>query len=916
MSVLFAAASHLSLWSKLIHAITRTENLDEIYEAALDALFAGLNVQRASILLFDPDGTMRFKAWRGLSQTYRTAVEGHTPWSPHQKGAQPIGVANVADDPSLTPFLQTFRNEGVCALGFIPLEGADGVLGKFMLYYDEPHSFTADELELASLIAVQVAFAVERTQAHHKLKDSAGISQRLAAIVEYSDDAILSKDLNGIIASWNRGAERMFGYSASEVIGQSIAIIIPPDRLHEEEKVLASIRAGVPIEMETVRRRKDGSLIDISLKVSPVKDDQGRISGASKIARDISARRRGEEERADLLEQVRTQRNVAESARRQAAFLAEAGSVLSRSLDYEQTFTEISRLAVPEIADWCAVDIIDKDGGLQRLALAHADPAKVEYVRELMQRYPPDPSRPGGVMDVIRSGKPAMVETVPFEFLTERAHDDVHLRILVEFKLRSYICVPMVSASGALGAMTFAQAESGRHFTTRDLTFAADIAARAALAFENALAYRRAHDANRLKDEFLATLSHELRTPLNAIVGYAHMLNLGILDAERQAKAISVVKRNSEALGQIIADVLDVSRITAGKLRLDVRPVDLVDILRNAIATMQPAADAKGVALELQLESSPARATGDPDRLQQVVWNLLSNAVKFTPRGGHVRIALESTADSVELVVGDDGQGIDPSFLPHIFERFRLADSRSSREHGGLGLGLAIVRDLVELHGGTVSATSDGIGCGATFRVRLPLAIAESKPANREAKLFTPPPDQELPRLLRGVRILAVDDEQDALGLLRVVLESAGAEVTTAGSAMSAIELLTASPYELLIADIAMPRTDGLQLIRMIREKLPPPANQIPAAALTAYARSEDRATALATWISGAHRQAGQSNRAGPRRRGVDRTLTRQRAQRLTAAHGLVAAPKARSRPSIGDGAAPGTELESRSTLP
>jgi PAS domain S-box-containing protein len=840
-------SSQLSVWSQLVHAITQTESLDEIYAAALDALAAGLGVRRAAVLRFDHDGTMRFSAWRGLSDAYRAAVEGHTPWAPGVKGVQPMVVRDVSDNASLAAFLPVFRQEGIAAVGFIPLEGADGVIGKFMLYYGEPHTFTPDELEFAGLVAVQVAFALERTHAHQKIRESAGASQRLAAIVESSDDAILSKDLNGIIMSWNRGAERMFGYSAAEVIGKSIAIVIPTDRLFEEDQVLARIRAGQPVEMETVRRRKDGTSVDISLKVSPVKDDEGHIVGASKIARDITARRRSEAERADLLDEVRRERNAAELARRQAAFLAEAGSVLSRSLDYEQTFAEVARLAVPEIADWCAVDIVDKDGGLQRLTVTHSDPAKVRQAQELARRYPPDPNGPGGLMDVIRSGKPSMMENVPLEWLAARAHDDEHLGHLLEFKLTSYLCVPLVSASGTLGALTFAYAESGRHYTVRDLTFAEDLAARASLAFENALAYRRAHDANRLKDEFLATLSHELRTPLNAIIGYAHMLNMGILNGERQAKAIAVVKRNSEALGQIIADVLDVSRITSGKLRLDVRPVDLEDILRNAIATLQPAADAKGVSLELRIDSTVAKAAGDPDRLQQVVWNLLSNAVKFTPRGGHVQIDLGRSEDSLDLVVRDDGQGIDPSFLPHIFERFRLADSRSSREHGGLGLGLAIVRELVELHGGSVSAASDGPGKGAAFRVRLPRTIAESRPAARGARSSTPPPDQTLPRLLRGVRVLAVDDEEDALGLLRVVLETAGAEVTTARSAPEAMELLKASLYHALIADIAMPRTDGLQLIRSIRDLLPSPANRIPAAALTAYARSEDRLSALAS---------------------------------------------------------------------
>ena len=278
-------------------------------------------------------------------------------------------------------------------------------------------------------------------------------------------------------------------------------------------------------------------------------------------------------------------------------------AILSRSLDYEHTLTAVARLAVPEIADWCAVDIVDQAGRLQRLAVAHADPAKVEYARLLEQRYPADPDAPGGVREVIRTGKPAMMATIPPELVAASARDEEHLRVLTELALTSYICVPLVSTRGAFGAMTFVFAESGRHYADRDLAFAQDIAARAALAIENALAYRRAHEANRLKDEFLATLSHELRTPLNAILGYAQMLNMGVLNGERRSKAVTVLTRNAEALRQIIDDVLDVSRITSGKLRLNVRPVELDDILKNAVATMQPAADAKGVSLRLMLDS-------------------------------------------------------------------------------------------------------------------------------------------------------------------------------------------------------------------------------------------------------------------------------------------------------------------------
>ena len=1136
-------ASPLAVCLQLTHAISRTERLDDIYDAALDALAAGLNVHRASILLFDPDGIMRFKAWRNLSEAYRTAVEGHTPWTRQSRRAEPIVVPDVTEDAALAPFLATIRAEHIAAMAFIPLEGTDGVIGKFMLYFAEPQAVSPDALRLAVLIAAQVAFAVARTRAHlaareseerllfaldaanmgtwdwdvrthavrwsdnverihglpagtfdstfqsyareihpedrdrvlasiqralaegvphdveyrivgpdgtirwvegkgrvehgadghprrmtgvcmnvtprkhaelarvDALEQSNRASQRLAAIVESSDDAIVSKTLDGVITSWNRGAERMFGFSASEAIGQSITLILPPDRRSEEDVVLSRIRAGVPVEIETVRQHKDGTLVDISLMVSPVKDADGRIVGASKIARDIGARKRDEAERAelhrrltmlvdasasllgspetesvrsatmslarqllvadgyavwmsapdhvgwravksegvsaafasrviasyrggaappttlfseplpipdvaaqpmleeqlaayrdegirsmlvcpmrlgadragtlvfyyrtphafsdmdvqtgqalanlaaaalttaDLYDQQRTQRQAAEAARRHATFLADATTILSRSLDYKETLTAVAQLAVPEIADWCAVDIVDgHDGRLQRLAIAHVDPAKVEYVRVLEERYPADPKAPGGIHDVIRTGTPAMMTTIPADLLAASARDDEHRRMLKELALTSYMSVPLVSTSGTLGAMTFVFAESGRHYTDRDLAFAQDVAARAALAIDNAVAYRRAYEANRLKDEFLATLSHELRTPLNAILGYAQMLTLGVLNGERQSNAIKVLARNAEGLRQIIDDVLDVSRIASGKLRLNVRPVELEQILKDAVATMQPAADAKGVSLQMTIESPVTPVSADPDRLQQVVWNLLANAVKFTPRGGHVQLRLERVDASIHMVVSDDGQGIEAAFLPHIFERFRQADSRFSREHGGLGLGLAIVRELIELHGGTVSASSEGPGKGATFRVSLPSTLVHHEPLSTDRHLQSLIPAtvaHGLSGRLKGARILAVDDEEDALGLLRVILESAGAEVTTAGSAQGALDLLQNSSFDALIADIGMPKMDGLELIRNIRRSLPAPANRIPAAALTAYARSEDRVTAV-----------------------------------------------------------------------
>lgn len=1042
-----AHASPLSICLQLTLAISRSERLDDVFEAALNALSTGLHLDRTSILLFDADGVMRFKAWRGLSDGYRHAVEGHTPWTHHTRDAHPIVVADVTTDASLAPHLPTFAAEEIAALAFIPLEDVNGVIGKFMLYYRDRHHLLPEELEFAAMVAAQVAFAVSRTrtlllvkeseerlrfaldaahmgtwdwdlQSHsvrwsdnverihglpegsfdgtflsyereihpddrekvlasiqraladgvphqveyrlvgpdgtirwvegkgrvefgpngkpirmtgvcmnvtprkqielarmEALEDSNRASQRLAAIVESSDDAIVSKSLEGTIMSWNRSAERMFGYSAAEAIGRSILLIVPPDRRAEEEKVLTSICAGLPMEMETVRRRKDGTLINISLKVSPIKDAAGRIVGASKIARDITARKRNEAERAEfhrrlstlvtasaslldspetqsvlsatlsvarqllvadgyavwatdtdramwhaaasegvssafasrmipvddviqevlsdslpvedvialplleeqrsayrdegvcsilvcpmrlagrsatlvfyyrtphvftqvdvqtgqalanlaaaamttaeLYDEQRRQRHSAELARRQATFLADAAGILSRSLDYEQTLTAVARLAVPEIADWCAVDILDAGGRLLRVAVAPPGAEEVERAR-ILEDHSLDPTGLPGALEVIRTGVPALVATITPERLAAGAPDE-HFRTLPLAALTSYMCVPLVSSRGTLGALTFVFAESGRHYSERDLPFAQDVAARAVLAIDNAFAYRRAHEANRLKDEFLATLSHELRTPLNAILGYAQMLTMGLLDGERQSNALSVLTRNAEVLRQIIDDVLDVSRITSGKLRLNVRPVELMDVLASAIATVQPAADAKGVALEIVPTGDVGAVSGDPDRLQQVLWNLLSNGVKFTPRGGRVQVRIQDREAAVEIVVSDNGQGVPSSFLPYIFERFRQADGRFSREHGGLGLGLAIVRELVELHGGTVTASSDGPGSGAVFIVQLPRM--RTRPAvtagDQEAPSLPFARSEQPPERASRAPILTVDD--------------------------------------------------------------------------------------------------------------------------------------------------------------
>jgi signal transduction histidine kinase/ActR/RegA family two-component response regulator len=363
---------------------------------------------------------------------------------------------------------------------------------------------------------------------------------------------------------------------------------------------------------------------------------------------------------------------------------------------------------------------------------------------------------------------------------------------------------------------------------------------------ERTALYQEAEQANRIKDEFLATLSHELRTPMNAIVGWTSLLAAGDLDAPTTARAVASIDRNAKAQVRLIEDILDVSRIVSGKLRLKVQPVDLPAVAEAAVDALRHAAEARGVRLQMVLDSGAGPVFGDPDRLQQVVWNLLSNAIKFTPRGGRVFVQLWKPNSHVELVVRDTGLGIKPEFLPHVFERFRQADSSSTRAHGGLGLGLAIVRHLVELHGGTVEAISDGEGKGATFSVKLPLG-----PVRVEEEDVEPSAAPASGRTAReaddlaGVRVLVVEDDQESRELLESMLGRLGAEVEAAASADEAMDSLQRRTPDVLISDIEMPGENGYSLIRRIRSLPRERGGAVPAAALTAYARTEDRVAAL-----------------------------------------------------------------------
>ena len=655
-------------------------------------------------------------------------------------------------------------------------------------------------------------------------------ARRLIAIIESSDDAIVSKDLNGVVMSWNGAAERMFGYAAEEMIGESIRNIIPADRQREEDEVLSRIRRGERVShFETIRRRKDGSMVPISLTVSPVRDRDGHVIGASKIARDISDRLR--------LEAIAREQSAI--ARR----LGEIGAALSATLDRDTIVQEVTDAATELTgAEFGAFyyNVRDLESGEPAMHYRLAGASKDAF-DDL-----PQPRTTAWFGSTFRREAVVRIDDLtqdpqygrdsPF-YGQPRGH----------LPVRSYLAAPVKNSIGEmLGGLFLGHPRVGV-FSERHEQLIAGIAAWASMALQNARLYIEARDANRMKDEFLAVLSHELRTPLNAIVGYARLLRGGILSGEKAERGLETLERNATSLTRIVEDVLEVSRIITGKVRLDVQPVELTLILHNAVATVQPAADAKGVRLQTIIDRRVGPVSGDPDRLQQVVWNLLSNAVKFTPRGGAVQIRLERVDSHIDVVVSDTGIGIRPEFLPHVFERFHQAEGGTTRKTGGLGLGLAIVRHMVELHGGTVDASSLGEGQGATFRVRLPVMAVHAEelaPRGQHPQTDRLEPLTGLENL-HGVRVVAIDDEADALMLLRVVLEAAGADVVTVSSPADAVERIREARPHAVVIDIGMPEMDGFELIARIRASSDEQVRDVPAAALTAFARSEDRTKAL-----------------------------------------------------------------------
>ena len=525
---------------------------------------------------------------------------------------------------------------------------------------------------------------------------------RLAAIVESSDDAIISRTLEGTVTTWNRGAERLYGYTAAEAIGQDISCLLPPDRQDELPELTNRLAQGEQIpHFETVRLRKDGTRVDVSISLSPIADSGGRVVAVSTIARDT------------------TERTQTEAGQR---FLAEASALLASSLDYEAELERLAHLAVPTLADWCVVDLLGEDDCLHRLAIVHRDPTRAADADELKRRYPIVSREQSHTMwEVLPEGPPWFDPDVSESRFVTQARDAEHLALLRRLGFSAEMVLPLVARGRALGVITFILADDSRHYGPRDLALAQELAHRAALAIDNARLYHEAQDAIRGRDEFLSIAAHELRNPVMVLKGAADLLRRPPTDAAaaapRQERLLQQIAKAADRLAGLTDDLLDISRIQLGQLPLRPEHLDVMGFVRDLATRYQEQLDDQHQ-LAIGVPATPCDVVVDPGRLEQVLLNLLDNAVKYSPDGGVIELTVRPEETGVRIQVRDEGIGLPPGAAEKIFAPFGRADNTSGIP--GMGLGLFICRNIVERHGGEIRVGSAGEGSGTTVSLRLP----------------------------------------------------------------------------------------------------------------------------------------------------------------------------------------------------
>jgi PAS domain S-box-containing protein len=642
------------------------------------------------------------------------------------------------------------------------------------------------------------------------LEPLAANDERFRHLVEANPAIAWSVDARGNMTYAN---QRLFDYTGLQASGNlddwARRALHPSDYPTRAETWRKAQEDGGAFEMEARIRRHDGAYRWFLLRALPLKDAQGRVVEWSGSGTDIDERKRSEEN---------------------LRFLADASAALVEIADFEGTLKCIAQLALPGFADCAEVTVLDPSGKVRRLAALHWDPGRTRFAEELERRYPIDEK--GTARRAIRSGQPVLVADIDEQMLREAARSREHLELLRSLDLRSYLCVPMRSKDRILGAIAFATSESGRAFTEFDLEVAEELARRAAIALENARLVRELKEADRRKDEFLAVLAHELRNPLAPVRNAIEILRSLPPPSPQLQWTHDVIDRQVRQLSRLVDDLLDVSRITSGKIELRKERVDLADAVRIALESSRPVIERGGHELTVRVTPEPVWLDADLARLAQVLSNLLNNAAKYTRPGGHIWVTAERRDGEALVSVRDNGLGIEPAMLARIFDMFTQAGSAGAHSQGGLGIGLTLVRRLVELHGGRVEARSEGIGRGSEFVVHLPVASAGSAAdARREEAVAAA-------AIPASRRILVVDDHRDAADSLCMLLKSRGHDVRVAYDGIEAVGAAVTFHPDVVLLDIGLPKLSGHEAARRIRDAR---GDDVTLVAVTGWGQEEDR---------------------------------------------------------------------------
>ncbi len=754
-------------------------SVDHIYVVGRDGRYRCVSAGGARLLGFEPD-QMVGKHWRDLE----LPAEIMTRFDAQRDHVLQSGVPTVEEVDIRSPAGEEQFFEYVLA----PITAKDA---------------TAEAVVMVS------RDITDRRKTEEQRRENEG---RLRLALEAGQMGTWDWDVRTNVVRWSSQLEAIHGLRPGTFPGTFDAYqqdMHPEDRAGVLASIERAIRTGQEHRIEYRLVVPDGSIRWIEARGTVFRDQAQQPLHMIGVCMEITQRKRIEQ---DL------------------RFVAEASHSLATLVDYESTLQRIAALAVPHFADWCSIDLPDDDSVLRQLAVAHVDPSKVRLAQQVRERWPPSPELCQGIYEVFRTGKSLLIQEIPEEMLRQSVQDDEHFEMLRSLGLKSYMCVPIAVRENTIGVLTFIAAESGRRYGAADLALAEDLARRAAIASENARLYAKLREEGRKKDEFLAMLAHELRNPLAPIRSGLDLL--GIMGAD--SEILQTMQLQIEHLVRLVDDLLDVSRIMRGKVELRREPTEVSSVIARAIDAVQPLVDKNGQQLSVIVPEEPIWFDADAVRMAQVIGNLLNNASKYTESCGQIELRVEQQDEHVLIRVRDTGIGISPDILPHVFDLFTQDQRAIDRSQGGLGIGLTVVKSLVELHGGTVSLRSDGVGKGSEFTVRLPTM-----------KQLEQPPRFNQPVLpASAVRILVVDDNVPAANMLSLLLKKLGDhEVFLAHDGVAALAAAKQHLPDLILLDIGLPKLDGLEVARRLRHH--PESNHVFVVALTGYGTDEDRRKSL-----------------------------------------------------------------------